>query len=370
MGADQRGSFVTSSGGAERSCLPDLPPSAPTLVLVGSADPTLVKQLDELSTAAASTLDIRTGVLWTQVPDGRGFLDHLLDHITTKRRDVRFAFAAPDATVDHLVRRSLLAPDLEGLANAAERADLSANPPTYEVRYQPVVNLADRSVIGFESLIRAQANGETVSATDLIDRADRGDWLNELDQLGRTMALRGVGPWLGAGLLFLNVMAPDGSFDLNATRATVEHALEIGIDADQLVFEAMERNHYVDLDHAAEQIDELRSLGVRIAVDDVGDGFASLRVVSAFKPDVVKIAGDLVKGLPTIEAESVITAIVQMAHQAGAWVVAENIETSDQAEHLIGLGVDWGQGHFLGAPASQAVENAPEASPRPLANRA
>jgi EAL domain-containing protein (putative c-di-GMP-specific phosphodiesterase class I) len=339
-------------------------------VLVGSLDTALVTEIDTFSATMATSLDIRTGVLWTEVPDGLGFLEHLLDKLTGRLSDVRFAFARPEATVDELVRRALLAADLDDLANAVERANLSANPPTYQVRYQPVVNLVDQSVIGFESLIRAHADGDLVDAEELIARATRGGWLHELDQLARTMALRGIGPWLGAGLLFLNVMAPDGSFDIEAVTATVEQAIGLGLDADQIVLEAMERNRYEDLAAAADQIAILRDLGVRIAVDDVGDGFSSLRVLGAFKPDIVKIAGHLVAELPSLEAEATIGAIVGLAHQTGAWVVGENIETVEQADHLNRLGVDWGQGLFLGAPETRADDTDVSTGPRPLVVRA
>lgn len=323
------------------------------LVLVGSDDPALADRLDLIATQAATVLDIRTGVLWTEVPDGLAFLEDTLNEIQTERERVRFAVANPISTPDELVRMALMAPTLDQLANAHERAVLAADPPTYEVRYQPVVRLKDRTTVGFESLMRAHAGGVRVGAEELLARAARGGWSNELDQLGRTLALRGLGPWLGQGLLFLNVMAPDGTFDTAAVRATIQAAAAAGIDPDQIVLEAVERNRYADLNEATAQIEELRGLGVRIAVDDVGDGFSSLRVVAAFKPDIIKIAGDLVAELPSTEAVAIITALVTLAHDSGSWVVAENIETEEQAAHLTRLGVDWGQGLHLGPPSSR-----------------
>ncbi|MFT7598998.1 MAG: EAL domain-containing protein (putative c-di-GMP-specific phosphodiesterase class I) [Acidimicrobiales bacterium] len=333
--------------------------SGPTLVLAGTDHPDLLKLIDSLSTSVATQLDVRTGVLWTQVPDGLAFLQHLLGRLDVPANEthaaIRFAFAEPDAPVHQLVHRALMAPTLATLANTLEAWQLQADPPSYEVRYQPLVSLADRSVIGFESLIRARAEGEIIDAEELIARSTRGGWVGELDQLGRTMALRGLGPWLGQGLLFLNVMAPTGEFDTAAVTATIEAAVEAGLEPDQIVLEAVERNRYNDMAKAAAQIEEFRSLGVRIAVDDVGDGFSSLAVVSAFKPDIVKVSGALTAGLPGPEATAVIRAIVQLAHEIDSWVVAENIETEDQARQLTNLGVDWGQGLHLGKPAHQRL---------------
>jgi len=176
--------------------------------------------------------------------------------------------------------------------------------------------------------------------------------------VGQCLAIGGVGPWLGEGLLFLNVMAVDGSFDVPAITELVHQATASGLDADQIVLETSERNGYRSLEDAAAQVTELRQLGVRIAVDDVGDGFSSLSVVAAFEPDIVKIAGPLINRLPSKTATSVIRAVVALAHDSGSWVIGENIESRAQAEALRAAGVDWGQGNFLGVPESQASSSA------------
>ncbi len=320
----------------------------------------MLKELDAIASREATTIDVRTNVVWSQVPDGRLFLDLILAAVREQQAerpygdveltDVRFGFAPPDATIDELVRRALLAPDLLELERLVEASQLIDHPPAFEIRFQPIVNLSSHAVLGFESLIRADADGQSLTADELIRRATESNWLPELDNLGRTLALRGIGPWLGQGLLFLNMMAPNGRFDLDAIAATAAAAEAAGIDADQIVLEATERNRYASLDDVADQIEQIRAMGMRIAVDDVGDGFSSLSVIAAFKPDVVKLSGNLTRGLPGTEAESVIKAVVQMSHAMGSWVVAENIETMQQADQVRALGVDWGQGHFFGSP--------------------
>ncbi len=327
---------------------------------MGCDDASLLNELDSLATGVTSTIDLRSNVAWRQVPDGRQFLDLVLRTVrhheasaaggTATLENVRFGFARPEATVEELVEQALLAANLSELERLVEAVDLIDHPPTFQIRYQPIVNLRDHGVIGFESLIRAQARGQALTAEDLIRRATEAGWVRDLDSLGRTLALRGIGPWLGQGLLFLNMMAPDGSFDLDAIASTAAAAKAAGVDTDQIVLEATERTRYASLDHVAAQVDEIRAMGMRIAVDDVGDGYSSLSVIAAFRPDVVKLSGNLTKALPGIEVESVIRAVVQMSHAMGSWVVAENIETMRQADQVRALGVDWGQGHFFGSP--------------------
>ncbi len=319
------------------------------LVLLGSVDPVVVNHLDERLIAAAEAVDIRSGVVWIEVKDCLGFLRLLVEEMHG-RPDVKVAVAPLDSSPQELVRTALMASTLDHIADLLEQEELAKAELDYQVRYQPIVRLNNRSVVGFEALIRARMGDERLSAEDLIARATKGGWLAELDQLGRQLAIRGVGPWLGAGLLFLNMRAPDGTFDLTAARRTIRHAEDIGLEPDQIVFETAERNRYSNIDLAAAQLTKLRNSGVRIAIDDVGDGYSSLRVATSFKPDVLKLSGDLIASLPSTEATAIIRAVVDLAHRTGAWVVAEGVETEAQAKVLRSLEVDWAQGLLFGAP--------------------
>lgn len=332
-----------------------LPAAGPALMLVATDRADLRPLVDQVCLTAAGTLDVRTDVLWIEIDDARALCAELACRIDRvgDQADVRLAWARPNSTIDELMHAALAGHTLEDVADELDNDALISDPPIYEVRYQPIIRLDDHTVVGFESLLRAQRGGRPLDAEALIGRAVAGGWLNEFDQLGRSLAIGGVGPWLGEGLLFMNVMAIDGEFDVDAIAGLVEHAVSTGLDADQLVLETSERNRYVSLDRAAAQIEELRALGVRIAVDDVGDGFSSLAVVAAFEPDIVKIGGPIIGRLPMPAASAVVNAVVALAHESGAWVVAENIEHRSQAEVLRAAGVDWGQGNFLGVPDTQ-----------------
>lgn len=324
-------------------------------MLVGTDRADLRAIVDACCLAFAGTLDIRTDVLWVEVDDGLALCRELVAKVPLHedQLDVELAWAQPDSTIDQLMRAALTSASLADVAQQLELDALTANPPLYEVRYQPIIRLDDHTVVGFESLIRARQGKQLLDAEALITRAIRGGWLNDFDQLGRSLAIGGVGPWLGEGLLFLNVMAVDGTFDVPALTELIERAVAGGLEADQIVLETSERNRYASLDEAAAQISSLRELGVRIAVDDVGDGFSSLSVVAAFEPDIIKIAGPLISRLPSPTATAVIEAVVALAHDSGAWVIGENIESRAQADALRSAGVDWGQGNFLGVPETQ-----------------
>lgn len=325
-------------------------------MLVGTDRVDLRSTVDSCCLAFAGTLDVRTDVLWVEVDDGLALCRELVAKIPNQddQLEVQLAWSAADSTIDQLMRAALSSVSLADVSQQLELDALAANPPTYEVRYQPIIRLDDHTVVGFESLIRARQGTTLLDAEALIARAGRGGWLDDFDQLGRSLAIGGVGPWLGEGLLFLNVMAVNGDFDVPALTELVERAVAGGLEADQIVLETSERNRYRSLEEAASQVATLRQLGVRIAVDDVGDGYSSLAVVAAFEPDIVKISGPLISRLPSQTATSVIGAVVALAHGSGAWVIGENIESRAQAEALRSAGVDWGQGNFLGVPETQA----------------
>ncbi len=331
-----------------------LPPSGPALVLVGADDPGLQQRLDAGVARDSSGLDVRTDSLWVQVNNGLRALSTVVAVAGARADEVRFTHAPVSTDGAELMRLAVLAPSLVGLGRQLELGDFASNPPSYEVRYQPIVDLETAEPLGFESLLRATAGKQILAGDELLAKVTNNE-LQDLDRFARMLAVGGAKSWIGEGLLFMNIMAPGGHFDLDGALATVRLAIEAGLDPDQLVFEAVESNRYVSLGKASEQLDQLRSTGVRIAVDDVGDGFASLRVLSVFKPDIVKIAGGLVAELPEMEAKSVVQAIVEMSHRMGAWVVAENIETAAQRSTLLELGVDWGQGHLLGPPSAPKI---------------
>ncbi len=322
-----------------------------TLVLLGSADTDLSRRLDVFAGQSADHFDLRDGVAWLHVDDPASFIVALAQEFADEHHDsIRIALADPLATVDNLVHNALAAPTLRQHLDATADEAFRINPPAFDVHYQPISRLVDGKVVGFEALLRAKVGAETVDTEGVFQRAERGRWLGELDQLARVLALKGLGPWHNGALLFMNLAAPDGAFDLTAINTTIDLALDAGLEADQIVFEAVEHNRYNDIDAAAAQIASIRDRGVRIAIDDVGDGFASLRVLAAFKPDIVKISGNLTSGVDDANVRSVISTIVDLAHRTNAWVVAEGIEDQSQAATLQSLGCDWGQGVWLGSP--------------------
>ena len=216
--------------------------------------------------------------------------------------------------------------------------------------YQPIVALGDRSVVAHEALLRGVVDGGEVGGGDLFFVAEAAGWLDRLDRIGRESAIAGAAPWLGDADLYVNV-DPASVYRPQVCLASTERvAHDTGVAPGRLVFEIVESHVVADRGHLLSVLEHFRSLGWRVALDDVGAGWNSLSLLAAVRPDVVKLDKALVQELPDPGARTVVRATVDLAHRLGAVVVAEGVETERLADEVTDLGADLGQGWLFGRP--------------------
>jgi EAL domain-containing protein (putative c-di-GMP-specific phosphodiesterase class I) len=111
-----------------------------------------------------------------------------------------------------------------------------------------------------------------------------------------------------------------------------------------------------NVNEAAEIVQKLQALGVRIAIDDFGSGYSSLSHLRHFPIDQLKIDRNFIAGLEREgEARAIVRAVIDLADALQIEVVAEGIETSEQASHLLSLGCELGQGFHFGRPLPAQV---------------
>ncbi|GIG28973.1 sensor domain-containing protein [Cellulomonas marina] len=205
--------------------------------------------------------------------------------------------------------------------------------------FQPVVALADGTVVGHEALSR-------------FPSGDPGEWFASARCAGveEELELSAVRSALARhadlpGFLAVNVSAR------TACLPAMARALD-AVDPARVVLELTEHTPVDDYDALRAAVRPLRDRGVRLAVDDVGAGFASMRHVLELVPDVLKLDISLVRNIATDPARQALAAsMLAFAGSTGAVVVAEGIETADELEHLRAMGVQLGQGYHLGRPA-------------------
>lgn len=212
------------------------------------------------------------------------------------------------------------------------------NPALASLRpvYQPIVDLRSGDTIGREALSRFAG----LEPREVFDRARRDGTGALLEGAAIRAAVAG---WDGAGLLAVNA-----SLSALLTPAVQEALPE---DLSGIVVEFTESDLISYTTEVMFAIEALRTRGALIAIDDVGIGFSNVQRIVTIRPDIVKLDMSLIRGIdeqPMLQA--VISAALLFAGQTGSQVVAEGIETAEERDCLVGLGVTLGQGFFLGMP--------------------
>jgi len=228
-----------------------------------------------------------------------------------------------------------------------------------DVYFQPLMNLEDLSVHGFEALVRwIHPERGVISAYHFIPLAEEAGLLPQIDRmvLRRTCArIKELNSGIFAGnpaaahvnLSPNTIRAPD--FVANLTRDLEES----GLDPEQLVLEITEGVMMHDVEQAASKLRAVKSLGVRLALDDFGTGYSSLSYLRSFPVDVVKIDKIFVDEIEhDLGAAALVQAILRLGLGLTFEVVAEGIETQEQLDSLVDLGCRYGQGYLLARPLS------------------
>ena len=316
------------------------------------------------------------GLLSLQSEDLDGF-------ITAARQDLSLVEASEvrclvtdraELSDNELLGLAMTAPSLAAAGARLAHADLL---PLFDDEvghfssvYQPIVTLSDVRTVGYEALLRAtDPAGKPVLPDVLFPAAEAAGWTHLVDRVGRTSALRGAGEWLGDALLFINFIPTSIYRPEVCLRTTELAAREAGVRLDQLVFEVTESHQIRDIDHLERVFAYYRARNCRVALDDLGAGYSSLNLLVRLQPDVVKLDKDLVQGLPDAAPSAVVSAIVAITHAYGGLVLAECIETQEQADAARALGVDLGQGWLFGRP--QPADTLPQrATPYPASTLA
>jgi len=132
----------------------------------------------------------------------------------------------------------------------------------------------------------------------------------------------------------------------------------VGPDAERLVIEITEHAPVDDYDTLNESLRAFRDQGGRLAVDDAGAGFSSLRHILRLVPDYIKLDGALTRGIDSDQTRRALgAALISFASEIGVPIIAEGIETQEEVDALRALKVSCGQGFFLGEPAPLPSSN-------------
>jgi PAS domain S-box-containing protein len=221
--------------------------------------------------------------------------------------------------------------------------------------FQPIVNLSTLEIGGYEALSRFEsaAGGTPDQWFDAADAAGLGPQL-QIHAIHQALSHAYQLPEAA----FLSVNASPETLVSKEFRELIG-----GMHGGSLVVEVTEHAAVEDYEPLQRAIDRLRQDGVRLAIDDAGAGFASLKHIVRLLPEFIKLDIFLIRDIHKDPVKrAVVAGMLGVATQIGGKVIAEGVETADELRVLFELGVEWAQGYYLGRPGhipSMVVEPLP-----------
>ena len=229
--------------------------------------------------------------------------------------------------------------------------------------FQPLADLRLGNVFGYEGLIRGPQGTPWHNPMALFEAAEQCGCFQSLELLCRKVVVQAFVAQRLPGKLFLNV-SPDclSQPDYRSGR-TLEAILEAGLDPRRVIIELTEHKPANDYGLLGEAIAHYRKMGFTVAIDDLGEGFASLRLWSELRPEFVKIDRHFVQNIQQqpIKAQF-LRSIQQIAENCGTRVIAEGIETLPELQAIKDLGISLGQGYVFARPQAQPPLQLPQAT--------
>lgn len=238
--------------------------------------------------------------------------------------------------------------------------------------FQPILDLHGESFIGFEGLIRGPADGALHAPADLFRAASECGLALEVEMLCRQVVLEAFAEMRLPGRLFLNVSPAVLTHPSFKNGQTLQHMRRVGITPAQVTIEITENQPSDNLAAMREALLHYRSMGFKIALDDLGEGFSSLRLWSELHPEYVKIDKHFVQAADSDPLKrQFLKSFQQIADGSGCKIIAEGIETEGEFLTVKNLGIALGQGYFIGRPAAMpalapAARVAPAARTEPV----
>jgi diguanylate cyclase (GGDEF)-like protein/PAS domain S-box-containing protein len=229
----------------------------------------------------------------------------------------------------------------------------------FQLHYQPIVVLASREVVGFEALLRWTHPQRGPLGPDLF--------VPVLEESGLIIA---VGNWIlrqacaqaaawqaqtGRAVSVSVNVSPRQLQESDFVEQVAQALANAALPASSLVLEITEGVMVTDTDQAIARLHDVTALGVRTAVDDFGTGYSSLRYLQTLPVDFVKIDQSFIAKIQdSPEQAALAQAIVKVGHTLHLAVIAEGIETAEQADYLRAIGCQYGQGYHFARPQDRA----------------
>jgi len=243
----------------------------------------------------------------------------------------------------------------ETLSDILERRALSAV-------MQPVISLTTQEVLGYEGLVRGPADGAFHGAGALFAAADEQGMRAHAELLAQEVVVEKFVSGRLPGKLFLNVSPATLAGHDGRGYLLLMQLRRLRVPAGRVVIELTENQPTTNFDLMRTAMAHFRSLGFEVAIDDLGEGFSSLRLWSELHPEYVKLDMHFTQGISQEPLKfEFVKAIQQIANSCGTRVIAEGVESAADLRLLRDLGVPYAQGYIIARPSADALSISLEA---------
>ncbi len=286
---------------------------------------------------------------YCKMSDGGEDFAKVLDH-------AEFSLSMSDGTKNDIIRYDNAVHD-KIIKSAAIENELVKAIENHELvlYYQPKIHLGNGTLIGMEALIRwVRPDGTVVPPSEFIPVAESSLLITKISDFVLYEACRQNKAWQDMGLppitVSINLTAVD--FYQTDVKESIIKALDAtGLDPQWLDVELTESLALKDIDHAIQQMQEIRDLGVKLSMDDFGTGYSSLSYIQVLPITLLKLDRSFIMYLEEDEiSREIVSAVIRIAKSKKIETIAEGIETIGQADILKEAGCDHAQGYFYGKP--------------------
>jgi len=233
-----------------------------------------------------------------------------------------------------------------------------ALPFEFKMAFQPIVDLATRSVWGYEALVRSADGGPALSVLSQVTDEIR----YRFDQAARVMAIETAGRLFKQSDLRLSInFMPNAVYEPNACiQKSLAAAKRANFPHRNLMFEFTENERMEDPAHVQTIVEAYRKLGFWTALDDFGAGYAGLNLLARLQPDLIKIDMELLRDVHLSHPkQAIIAGIVGIARSLDITVLAEGVESEEELAVLRAAGINLFQGYYFAKPALMALPDVP-----------
>ncbi|HRZ14898.1 MAG TPA: EAL domain-containing protein [Candidatus Omnitrophota bacterium] len=215
--------------------------------------------------------------------------------------------------------------------------------------FQPIVIMKNKEPFGYEALARGPQGTFLENPVNLFALAEEAGMSFQLDSLCLSLAVERAAGFVKKALLFLNT---DPAVINSDYVKNLEFLSGSAIPASQICLEITERTFISNFTRLASNLNDLKPMGVMIVIDDLGEGYASLKSIAELKPQFIKVDMSLIRNVHLdIVKQSLIQVICDLSRKINSRLIAEGVETQEEYACLLTLGVEFAQGYFFGRPS-------------------